>query len=135
MNASTVFMFCMVTLLIFNFIYVSSTPQQLQIITIGAVVGFIAEILAIGIIGGVQIFGSGLNPASIRILFGVATLLNLLFQINIGGFPIGIGLLNNVFNIFSSGSDFLGLGLFIVTVLGLLTFVSGLLVIVGGVQA
>lgn len=134
MNASTVFIFCMITLLIFNFIYVSSTPQQLQIITIGALIGFIAEILAIGVISGVQILGSGLNPASIRILFGVATLLNILFQVNIGGFPIGIGLLNNVFTVFSNG-DFLGLGLFITTVLGLVLITSGLIVIVGGVQA
>jgi len=99
--------------------------------TIGAITGFMVLILGIGIISGIQVLGSGLNGESIKIMFGCGALLNVLFQINIANFPIGMGLVTNVLACFD-GTEFLGLGIIITSIMGVMAFVSGLIVITGG---
>lgn len=118
-------------ILLFNMIYVNMTPETTYNIYLGAITGLLASTIAVGIIGGVQILGSGLNSESIKILFGTSTLLNVLFQIQISGFPIGIGLATNIVDIFTE-SDFIGIGFFLSTALALLALISGLIIIVGG---
>jgi len=130
-KASETFLGCVIILFTFNILYYMMSPEQLQLISVGALLGFIAQVVTVGILGGINILGSGLNSQSIKILFGITTLFNILFRIDIGGYPIGIGLLNNVFNVFSEG-DFLGFGMIIVTTLGLLTIISGLMIMIGG---
>jgi len=131
MNASETFLGCIIVLFALNILYYFITPESLMLITVGGLLGFISQVIAVGILGGIQILGSGLNSQSIKILFGVTTLFNILFRIDLAGYPVGIGLLNNVFNIFSEG-DFLGFGTLIVTTLGLLTIITGLMILTGG---
>lgn len=131
MNSGMVFLSCLSVLLIFNWIYVAMYPSVTWNLTVGAVTGFVGTILALGIISGIQLFGSGLSGTSIKIIFGVGTLLNILFQITIGGFPIGMGLANNVLSSFSGG-DIIGIGYFLTTIICIITIVSGLMVIIGG---
>jgi len=130
MNAQEMFISVMIILLIFNIYYTFTFTEAVWSLTIGALTGFIATILAVGIISGVQVLGSGLTGESIKILFGCGALLNVLFQINIFGFPLGMGLVTNVLSVF--GSEFLALGIIITSVLGMIAFVSGLIIITGG---
>jgi len=130
MNAQEMFISVMIILLIFNIYYTFTFTEAVWSLTIGALTGFIAVILAVGIISGVQVLGSGLTGESIKIMFGCGALLNILFQINIFGFPLGMGLVTNVLSVF--GSEFLALGIIITSVLGMIAFVSGLIIITGG---
>lgn len=130
MDATEIFISVMIILLIFNVYYVFSFPESTWNLTVGAITGFLAVILTIGIISGIQVLGSGLSESSIKILFGVGSLLNVLFQINIGGFPIGLGLVSNVLSVF--GMEFFGLGMILTSILGILAFVSGLIIVTGG---
>jgi len=130
MNASDIFLSSMAILLIFNFIYVTTAPTITWNLTIGAITGFIVLVLAVGIVSGVQFLGSGFNGESVKIMFGCGALMNILFQIDIMGFPIGIGLATNVLNCF--GSEWLGLGVITTSILSLMAFVSGLIIITGG---
>ena len=116
-------------LVLFNFVYVMGNPDIDWNLGIGALTGMLATIIATGIISGIQIFGSGLNPESIKIIFGVCSLLNILFQINVGGFPVGIGLINNLFNLFPSST---GLGFIVCSIISIIVLVSGLMIIIGG---
>jgi hypothetical protein len=127
-----IFIVCMIVLILFNFFYYAVSGANWPIDLLGGVVGFLGVIASIGIIAGIQVLGSGINTEGIKILFGFGCLLNILFKISVGGFPIGLGLLTNVFQAFTSSSDFLGFGMFITSVLGLTIIISGLLVIVGG---
>ena len=130
MNAQEMFISVMIILLIFNIYYTFTFTEAVWTLTIGALTGFIATILAVGIISGVQVLGSGLTGESIKILFGCGALLNVLFQINIFGFPLGMGLVTNVLSVF--GSEFLALGIIITSVLRMIAFISGLIIITGG---
>jgi len=127
-----IFIICMIMLILFNFFYYAVSGANWMIDVAGGVVGFLGVIASVGIIAGIQVLGSGINTEGIKILFGFGCLLNILFKINVGGFPIGLGLLTNVFNAFTSSSDFLGFGMFITSVIGLTIIISGLLIIVGG---
>lgn len=130
MDASDTFITIMLILLLFNVYYTFSVTSAVWSLTIGAITGFMVLILATGIIVGITFFGTGLSNESIKILFGCGALLNVLFQITISGFPIGLGLATNVLSCF--GGEFLGLGVIITSVLAILGFVSGLIVITGG---
>lgn len=131
MKAGEIFISSIVTLSIFNFIYVSSTPSKINNMGIGALTGLLTTIIAVGIISSIQILGSGLNSASIKIIFGVGFLVNILFKVEIAGFPIGLGLMNNLYEVFMTG-DLLGIGFFITTVFSFITLVSGIIIIIGG---
>ena len=131
MKAQAVFISSILVLSLFNFIYVSSTPEKINNMSLGAITGSMVLIISIAVIGGFTLFGSGLSSASVKIIFGVGALLNILFKIDISGFPIGLGLMNNIFEVFTCG-DLLGLGLFIATIFSIITLVSGLIIIIGG---
>lgn len=118
-------------LLIFNFIYCSAKPDVINSMYVGALTGLVSTVLAVGVISGVQILGSGLNSESIKIIFGVGCILNMLFRINIAGFPLGIGLCNTILDAFPS-TEFIGIGYFISSTLAMLALISGLLSIMGG---
>jgi hypothetical protein len=129
-GASSIFMSCMLILLIFNAFYIMTYPASIIRITIGAIVGFLAAILAVG---GLAIFGGlFISGAAVKIVFGAASILNILFQINLGyNLPVGMGLASNILSLFPS-SEFLGIGYIVVTFISLIAFVSGLMVIAGG---
>lgn len=129
MNSSGVFISIMAILLVFNMFYFLYFPNSTWNLTIGAITGFIFTILGTGLLTGVQVLGSGLNTETTKIVFGCGTLLNVLFQINVAGFPIGFGLITNILNVF--GSEFLGLGVIMVSILGVIAFISGIMMIIG----
>ena len=145
MKAQEIFISSILVLLFFNFIYISSTPNKVNTMTIGAITGLLTLVIAVGVIGGLQILGSGLNSASIKIIFSVGVLVNIMFRIEmkgvmitLAGYPltqthlaIGLGLMNNLYEVFSQG-DLLGIGFFITTVFSIITLVSGLIIIIGG---
>ncbi len=118
-------------LIIFNFIYCTMNPDIVNVMYVGAITGLIASVVATTVISGINILGSGLTGESIRIIFSISTILNLLFQISIAGIQVGIGLVNNILIIFDS-TMFAGIGYFIASTLAIMTLVSGMLMIVGG---
>jgi len=130
MNPSSLFIFSMLVMLMFNVVYGFASPTTTFTLIVGAVTGFIATIILVGVVSGIQILGSGLNSASIKILFGVGTILNLLFQVSIAGFPVGLGLATTMINAFNS-SELFGLGFLITTILCVMTLASGLMVVIG----
>ena len=134
MKATGIFLSVMTILLIFNWLYVSAYPTSTNIMLFGAVTGLVTISVVTSIVAGLQVLGSGFNGESIRILFGVTALIQILFSLNFEiediHVIIGLGLINNLFNAFSGG-DFYGLGYFITTVFAILSLVSGILIIVG----
>ena len=130
MKAGSIFLSIMLVLIIFNFMYIQTLPDKTNMIVLGAIMGLVSSVLVIGVVGGIQILGTGLNGESIKIMFGVGTLLNILFQINIGGFPIGLGLINNLLNTFVGG-DLWGLGYLLATSIAIMALLSGLMIILG----
>jgi len=99
---------------------------------IGGAIALVASSVVAVVVGGLNIFGSGLTSSSVRILFGVSVLLSLLFQINVVHIPVGLGLINTLFEAFGSGSGgvFSMLGFVICLLFSLVTLVSGLIMIV-----
>lgn len=126
-----VFLTMVTILILFNAIYVIASPEASNIMYLGALTGLISTVLAVGVISGIQFLGSGLNSESIRIIFSVGAILNMLFRISIAGFPVGIGLVNNIMSIFSP-TDFAGLGYFAVSIISIITLISGIITVVGG---
>jgi len=132
MNAQEVFLGSLSVMLLFSVVVMFMSPENIWEFTIDAVAGtFIGLILIAGVLTGINVLGSGLNSESVAIIFGVGALLNILFQIEIAGFPIGLGLVNNMVNSFGA-SDGLGLGYLLSTVIGLITLVSGTIIIIEG---
>lgn len=135
MNAQESFLGIMSILLVFNWLYVSANPEVTNSMVLGVVTGLVATSIGISVIAGLQIVGTGLNSASIKIIFGVSTLLQILFSLNFVVADVevvlGLGLINNLFNAFSGG-DLFGLGFIISTFFGIIALVSGLFVITGG---
>lgn len=129
MNAQEVFISCLMILMLFNIFYIFSDPEISWNLTLDVLTGFISGVIANAVITGVSILGSGLNSSSTKIIFGVGSILNLLFQIKIANIPIGLGLATNLFGLF--GTEFFGLGLILISVLALITIVSGLMTILG----
>lgn len=119
---------------IFNIGYCFIYPNEVMIIGIGAITGFAVTVLAIGILSGITIFSSGLSTTSQTVLFVTVALLNILFQFTVPvddyTIPIGLGLLQNVYEVFLI-YDFWGIGFIICTILGLLALVSGLMMASG----
>lgn len=138
MNASEVFIILMVVLMVFNFAYVTmigDTATTLGNMAMGGILGIVIPIVVVAVLSGTNIVASGLNSASTKMIFGVGVLLGLLFQISftVATFTItlGMGLLTNVFSVFSM-TDLAGIPFFMTAVLGIALFVSGLLTFSGG---
>lgn len=138
LNDRSIFLSICGILFIYNVAYLLNRPPVEQTALIeqmlfGGVVAMIVTVGGIAIIAGTTIVGSGLNSESIRILFGIGTILNLLFQIPLGTFSVGIGLVNPVFALFlNSGSGFLAfIGFIVATGLALAALISGLMMITG----
>ncbi len=127
----SIFITGLAILIIFNFIYCTMTPDVVNIMYVGALTGLIASVVATVILAGINVFGTGLTGESIRIVFSISTLLNMLFKISIAGVSIGIGLINNILEIFTP-TQFAGIGYFISSTLSIMILASGLMVIIGG---
>jgi hypothetical protein len=133
MKSGAIFLGGLLVMFIFNVFYVVMQPEALWDLTAGAITGFIASILAIGVISGINILGSGLSGTSVRLLFGISSLLTMMFSIPIAGFPLGMGMANNMINTFSeSGDSFITTVGFLLGIgISVMTIVSGVMVISG----
>lgn len=129
-TASSIFLTTFLILLMFNFGYFFISPDSIEFMILGFFTGLLIVILALGVITGVQILGSGLSTQTQKILFGSGFLVNCLFQIDIVGFPIGLGLANNVINAF--GTEMMGIGLMIASIISILALISGVMIFTGG---
>jgi hypothetical protein len=130
-GASSFFLSGALMMILINFFYLSFDSTVASIMFLGAIVGLIVEAFVIGTIAGIQFMGTGLNSASVKIIFGVSTLINCLFQVNVAGVPVGIGLANNILTMFSE-SDVMGFGWLITGTLTMMTLISGLVLLTGG---
>ena len=131
-----------VIVIIINLIYVYINPTLINSITLSSLVGFVSGVAIIGLIIGIQIsvVGSGisLSDQSIKMFITIGMLLNIMFSVDIWTFQfgqneytaqIGLGLINNFIDIFSGG-DFMGLGLALASIISILMFISGVMMVV-----
>lgn len=130
MGAQNTFITVMCVLLIFNVTYALATPDVGLDLLLGGALGLITTGLVAGVVSGINILGSGLTGVSVRLLFGVATLLNILFKISIAGFDVGLGLASNVIEVL--GTELMGLGFIVGGLLAMLGLATGLMMIIGG---
>jgi hypothetical protein len=130
-----IFLSVIMVLVIFNFGYWAIYPTTMTFIGLSALTAFVTTGLAIGVISGISAFTVAISDTAQKIIFVIVLLVNILFQITLPlgesfDFPIGLGLLTNVFNVFAS-SDAMLIGYIITTILGVLAMVSGLQMAVG----
>lgn len=128
MESEDIFLAVVAVLLLFNVFLIFMNPSLAWDMTLAGLTGFVAVILTTGILLGIQVFGTGLNSQSIKIAFGIGAILNILFQIDIAGFRIGLGLATNMLNQFSA-TDGLGIGWILATVISVMALVSGLVIL------
>lgn len=88
-------------IVLFNFIYAIANPEITGVVTINDLRGLVTGTLFTLVLGVITLATTkGLGGESIKLLFGIGGFMNILFQINIGGFPIGLGLGMNLLNAF-----------------------------------
>lgn len=132
MSASKILVGLTVIMLMINIIYYFENPSNVFSMVGGGIASVILGILTIGSISGVQIMGSGISDESLRLIFGMAFMLNVIFSLNIGGFQIGLGLMNNVYYYFSNGNDiFGGIGTVICGAMSGLMLICAMFIIAG----
>jgi len=141
MKASDVFLSTFSIIFLFAvFKWLMGDYDMLALVT-GGILGFLVAIIPPVIATGVNIVGSGLNPAAVKILFGICVLLNLLFHlqftINIANntlsITLGLGLANILLETFNPHAGILGFfGWVFSAILTFTALVSGLIMIVKG---
>ena len=142
MDYKNIFVTNTVIVIIVNLIYVYINPTLINNITLSSLVGFVSGVAIIGLIIGIQIsvVGSGisLSDQSIKMFITIGMLLNIMFSVDIWTFQfgqneytaqIGLGLINNFIDIVSGG-DFMGLGLALASIISILMFISGVMMVV-----
>lgn len=144
MKAQDIFISGIIALICFNIVYFFQNPSSVWELTIGTIFGFIGAVTTFVVIGGIDFFGTGLDTASVKILFSVAMIFMLIYRIEIPiitefwesqGFPMvyGAGLGSNLIDSFSGGTGLMGtLGVILSSVFCLMLTVSGIIMIVGG---
>ena len=121
-----IFISSLAIIILFNVFVVSMNPSQASILNmsfnnllITAIATITAGSLASIIVG----------ETLIRVVFATLVLFNVMFQVDIYNFTIGFGLINTMINVFTT-YDVLGLGLITASVLSLMVFFSGMLMVV-----
>lgn len=115
-------------LLLFNTYVAMVNPNVVSVLN-QDLSGLVATALTCTIAAGINIFGSGLSDSATKIIFSVIVMFNILFQIDIYGFTLGLGLCSTVFTVFNNG-DVLGIGTLIGGLLSFVAFFSAMLVVV-----
>lgn len=133
--AMGVFLSVIMVLVIFNIGYYAIYPETVELLGVSVILTFATAGLAIGVISGVEVLGSGISDTAQRIIFIVVILLNLLFQIDIPigegiEIPLGLGLLSHVLEVFVLNDAYM-IGYAVTTILGILALVTGLQMAVG----
>lgn len=130
-RASAVFITCMVIFIMFNVFYVMVYPETINLLDMSWITSVIPLIVAAVLLTGIEVLGTGIRGTSIKLLFGILALINIMFQINIGGYPVGLGLAQNMLLVFSTMGDWFGIGFFITMGLILASLASGMMLILG----
>lgn len=116
-------------MLLFNFIYATTSSEVTNNIVVGAVTGLLTTSIVTGVLSGFTLFGSGLNSESVKIVFGTTAFINILFQINLGGYPIGLGLGTRMISVFEpntmAGIPYFGSWLVVI-----LTLIMGIMILI-----
>lgn len=131
MEAKSVFLSMVIITIILNIIYISTTPAVIWTMAVGTVVGMIVTAVTTILLSGIKIMDSGISDTALSYVFTTSLLLNICFSINIYGFSIGLGLMNNVFIMFG-GTTLFGLGAIITGIFTAVIFITGIMVITGG---
>lgn len=88
MNAQSVFLGSLLTMIICNLLLFSTNPTSyLNDLYNGGMVSALALLLVAVVIGGINILGSGLTGASVKLIFSVCAMLLLLFRIDVSFTP------------------------------------------------
>lgn len=128
MESEDIFLGVVVILLLFNFVLIFMQPETASEIVLDRIIGFVAGIVAIGILSGITVLGTGLGTQSVKIIFGLGAILNILFRIETPYFNVGLGLASDLVAQFNAGEG-LGIGYFIATILSIGAIISGLIII------
>jgi hypothetical protein len=152
-NSEDVFLTGLISLVVINLIVWSMNGEAyiMTNLTWGFISGLVITAIAVLLVTGIQIVGTGLNPAVTKISFGIATLLNILFSFTIGnsssanptntniftqniginGLQVGLGLGTHVINMFSNATNgFMVLGYIFSWMFCLIILASGLIIII-----
>lgn len=143
MDARELFLSILMVLLLFNVTYFLSVPAVEQAVLLNQWAwGGLSTLLLLAssflIVKGVSLFGTGIefNESGVRMLFGIITILNVLFNFSIAslGINVGIGLINPMLELFvmESGASLIQmLGFFLATGIAIAAFLSGVMAIQG----
>jgi hypothetical protein len=152
MDREGIFFRSLIVMIIFEIGYYLVNINAIWMLGLGAITSLILIGLIVGIVAGISALTVGLSDTSVRIAFIASTIISLFMQVEIplswfgtigdavkpftGGdvLPLGIGLLYpNITSVFiTANTDILSIfGLIIVSVIMLITVVSGILIAVG----
>ena len=127
MMKETIFLTSLITLLLFNGYVVLANPNATNMLNIDYTNLILTAITILTGGGLLSVFVSGE-----LVKFGISILLlfNIMFSVDMYGYSVGLGLFNNVINVFSGNSfaDYVGISIF--GILSFITFVSGILILV-----
>jgi hypothetical protein len=147
-----IFFSSLLVMLIFEVGYYLMNLKTVWSLGVSAITSFLLIGLTVGIVAGISALTVGLSDVSIRIAFIASTIITLFFRfeipiswlgivgdaikfnLGIDSLPLGIGLLYpNITSIFiTANTDILSIfGLMIVSIVMLITVVSGVLIAVG----
>lgn len=121
-----IFISTLAIIILFNVFVVSINPEVSSILNTDFTSILVTSITIISAGGLVSIV---LGETVLRVVFATLLLFNVLFQVEIYGFTIGLGLINTIFNVFQT-YDVMNFGFITASVLSMLCFFSGMLIVV-----
>jgi len=129
MVTKLIFVSTLSMLLMFNIFVVMINPTASSILNI-SYQEVVVQALAIIVSG--SLISVVLGETVLKIVFSTIIIFNVLFQVHIYGFTVGLGLVQTVFNVFQV-YDVMNLGFYITSIISLVVFFSGMLIIVESV--
>jgi len=121
-----IFISTMLVILLFNTFIVFGNPEESSLLNIN-----IENIVitAVGIILVGSLTSIVMGEEVMRKAFAIMLVFNVLFKIDVAGFTIGLGLTNNLIDAFAV-NDVMYLGTITTTLLSIMAFFSGMLIVV-----
>lgn len=121
-----IFISTMAILLFFNIFVTFANPDAYNVLDL-EFTDIMITVVGILLTGGL----ASVLVDGVIVTKGIAIMIifNVLFRINVGDFNIGFGLVNTVFNVFNT-YDVMGIGYLIASILGVMAFFSGMLIVV-----
>jgi len=132
MVATKLFMACAISLILANVVYYSTqlTPNTFINNMFSGLISTVASaIVVIGILS-LNALTVSISDSFITMIITTTLLVNLFFRITIANFSLGFGLLTNIMDLTATGT-FFGIGNILMTVFGLIMFISAMMMISG----